>query len=251
MSLTVHQKKKPQLTMKPRIGYAFAIISLLVGTCSAKPNLPAARAEDSDPLEGPPFLADLRDMCRNATGSDRSFNELKDHISTDLPKCFMAHVNLEQLKTDTTKLEEQDKKKLFEIICEQIHESATCLTPVQTKLKPCLNEEDVKVMDQVVATMPEALNMACANSGALLQKFTEPAYRSCAMELPAMIEECTSELPDSMEKVPFSQYSEKQCGEIYNMRDCFSRRITECGATGYMDFFILFYRKLLALTPCK
>uniref|UniRef100_A0A182NKM5 Uncharacterized protein n=1 Tax=Anopheles dirus TaxID=7168 RepID=A0A182NKM5_9DIPT len=236
--------------MKPRIGVAFAVVSLLAAGCSAKPKV-SVPPEDAESLDGPPFLADLRDQCRNSTGNDRSFNELKDYVSTELPKCFMAHVNLEQLKTDTSKLEERDKKQLFEKICEQINESVTCLTPVKAKLKPCLDEEDVKIMEQVVATIPEALSMACTNSGALLQKFTEPAYRSCAMELPPMIEECTSDLPDSMDKLPFSQYSEKQCGEIYSMRDCFSRRITECGATGYMDFFILFYRKLLALTPCK
>uniref|UniRef100_A0A182WZ32 Uncharacterized protein n=2 Tax=gambiae species complex TaxID=44542 RepID=A0A182WZ32_ANOQN len=230
----------------------FSTFVVLVAACSALPkDTPEVVPEDAETLDGPPFLAELRDQCRNTTGDDATFNELKEHISTDLPKCFMAHVNMDQLKTDTSKLEEQEKKKLFEKICEQINESVTCLTPVKAKLKPCLDEEDVKIMEQVVATVPEALNMACTNSGALLQKFTEPAYRSCAMELPPMIEECTSELPDSMESLPFSQYSEKQCGEIYTMRDCFSRRIKECGATGYMDFFILFYRKLLALTPCK
>ncbi|XP_053675706.1 uncharacterized protein LOC128725958 [Anopheles nili] len=237
--------------MRSSSGSAFVVaFSMLAIVCSAKPSnspLPA----DTETLDGPPFLAELRDQCRNTTGDDRSFDELKNYISTDLPKCFMAHVNMDQLKTDTSKLEEKEKKKLFEKICEQINESVTCLTPVKAKLKPCLDEEDVMIMEQVVASVPEALNMACTNSGALLQKFTEPAYRSCAMELPPMIEECTSEFPDSMEHVPFSQYTEKQCDEIYNMRDCFSRRIAECGANGYMDFFILFYRKLLALTPCK
>ncbi|XP_053665824.1 uncharacterized protein LOC128714968 [Anopheles marshallii] len=231
-------------------GAAVGGFLLLVTTCRALPkDIP--EATDVETLDGPPFLADLRYQCRNTTGDDRTFYELKEHISTDLPKCFMAHVNMDQLKTDTAKLGENERKKLFEKICEQINESVTCLTPVKAKLTPCLDEEDVKIMEQVVATIPEALNMACTNSGALLQKFTEQAYRSCAMELPPMIEECTSELPDSMESLPFSQYTEKQCKDIYNMRDCFTRRITECGATGYMDFFILFYRKLLALTPCK
>uniref|UniRef100_A0A182MPW7 Secreted protein n=1 Tax=Anopheles culicifacies TaxID=139723 RepID=A0A182MPW7_9DIPT len=191
-------------------GVALSGFLLLVTACSALPKN-VSEAADAETLDGPPFLADLRYQCRNTTGDDRTFNELKEHISSDLPKCFMAHVSMDQLKTDTTKLEEKEKKKLFEKICEQINESVTCLTPVKAKLTPCLDEEDVKIMEQVVATIPEALNMACTNSGALLQKFTEPAYRSCAMELPPMIEECTSELPDSMENLPFSQYSDKQC----------------------------------------
>uniref|UniRef100_A0A182TCE2 Uncharacterized protein n=1 Tax=Anopheles maculatus TaxID=74869 RepID=A0A182TCE2_9DIPT len=145
-------------------GVAFGVLLLLISVCSALPKN-VSETPDTETLDGPPFLADLRDQCRNTTGDDRTFNELKEHISTDLPKCFMAHVNMEQLKTDTTKLEEKEKQKLFEKICEQINESVTCLTPVKAKLENCLDEEDVKIMEQVVATIPEALNMACTNSG--------------------------------------------------------------------------------------
>uniref|UniRef100_A0AAG5D9W7 Uncharacterized protein n=1 Tax=Anopheles atroparvus TaxID=41427 RepID=A0AAG5D9W7_ANOAO len=223
-------------------------LALLVIACGA---LPSTSPGDLESPESPAFLADIRQHCLNATGDERAFDELKGYISSELPRCFMAHVNMDQLKLDTSKLEDKDRGKLFENICDQINESVVCLKPVMAKLKPCLDKEDVKIMEQVVATIPEALNMACTNSGALLQKFTEPTYRSCAMELPPMIEECTGELPDSMENLPFSQYTDKQCQEIYSMRDCFSRRINDCGATGFMDFFILFYRKLLSLTPCK
>uniref|UniRef100_A0A182J952 Uncharacterized protein n=1 Tax=Anopheles atroparvus TaxID=41427 RepID=A0A182J952_ANOAO len=223
-------------------------LALLVIACGA---LPSTSPGDLESPDSPAFLADIRQHCLNATGDERAFDELKGYISSELPRCFMAHVNMDQLKLDTSKLEDKDRGKLFENICDQINESVVCLKPVMAKLKPCLDKEDVKIMEQVVATIPEALNMACTNSGALLQKFTEPTYRSCAMELPPMIEECTGELPDSMENLPFSQYTDKQCQEIYSMRDCFSRRINDCGATGFMDFFILFYRKLLSLTPCK
>ncbi|XP_058122054.1 uncharacterized protein LOC131281553 [Anopheles ziemanni] len=222
-----------------------AILPLLLMACSAAPSC------ETQSLEGPPFLQDIRQYCRNATGDERAFDELKDYISTDLPRCFMTHVNMDHLRVNTSGLETKDKAKLIENVCDQINESFVCLKPVMAKLKPCLDKENVKVMEEVVGAIPEALNMACTNGGALLQKFSEPVYRACAMELPPMIEECTSELPDSIENVSFSQYTEKQCDEIYSMRDCFSKRITECGATGFMDYFILFYRKLLSLTPCK
>ncbi|XP_052872040.1 uncharacterized protein LOC128277601 [Anopheles cruzii] len=225
------------------------LLVVLIQPSVAKPR--EFNSSDLETLDSPAFLADIRQQCRNATGNDQSYQELQGYISTVLPQCFMQHVNMEQLKTDTTNLEDKEKRQVFQRICAQINESLVCLTPVMEKLKPCLDGEDVKIMEQVVATIPEALGMACTNSGALLQNFTQPAYRSCAMELPPMIEECTGDLPESMKHVPFSQYSDDQCDEIYGMRDCFSKRINDCGATAYMDFFILFYRKLLALTPCK
>lgn len=85
-----------------------AILPLLLMACSAAPT------SETQPFEDPALLQDIRQHCRNATGDERAYDELKAYISNDLPRCFMTHVNMEQMRVDMSMLETKDNGKLIE-----------------------------------------------------------------------------------------------------------------------------------------
>lgn len=227
------------------------VILTVFGAISAAVALPAEK-EATSSLETIEFMQEIKSECQNKTGDDRAFQDLVAVLNQDTPRCFMKHVNLSYLQAPLPVLDQTGQGKILEEICGQIEKALVCVNPVVEKVKPCMNDEDdLKILQRIVDTVPDALKMICNNSGAMLFKLKEPLARSCAIELAPAIDICMDVISNSTMNTDLSEYTITECNEIYKMRDCLVHRISDCGAVTYLELFNLFYRNLLGLTPCK
>ncbi|XP_062549775.1 uncharacterized protein LOC134214414 [Armigeres subalbatus] len=229
-----------------------AVALVVAGIILALTGVTRAETEPPMTLETAEFMKDIKDECRNATGDDRAFRELVFTMSSETPRCFMAHVNISYMQTPIDGLSKAEQDTLLGGICQQLENAAVCIEPVVDAIKPCMDDEDdMKILMKIVDTVPDAIEMICDNHGAILLELREPLSRSCAVELAPAIDECMDVISNSTMMMDLKDYSATECNEIYAMRDCLDRKIRDCGALTYLELFKLFYRNLLSITPCK
>ncbi|XP_055611340.1 uncharacterized protein LOC129757951 [Uranotaenia lowii] len=210
-----------------------------------------ASAMETSILKQVDFMHDIQEECANATGSDRAYQELIQVLNQEMPRCFVKYVNMSYLQAPVDELEKPEQTKMLTEICDQIGKSLTCIDPVVEKLKPCIKDsDDLDILQKIVDTVPEALKMICNGTGEMLMKLREPVSRSCAVELAPAIDECMDLMSNKTMEMDLKSYSQQECKEIYMMQGCLSAKIQDCGAESYLELFDLFYRNLLALTPC-
>ncbi|XP_058458031.1 uncharacterized protein LOC131434847 [Malaya genurostris] len=203
-------------------------------------------------LEAADFMQEIKSECKNATGSDKAYQDLLDVLNQDTPRCFTSHVNISLLQSPADELSKQEQSKMLQQICGQIEKALVCVDPLVAKVKPCITDpDDLAILQKIVDSVPEALKMVCNDSGMMLMNLREPLSRSCAVELAPAIDDCMDEISNKTMEMDLKHYTVTECNEIYKMRDCINKRIRNCGALTYLELFSLFYRNLLSLTPCK
>lgn len=205
--------------------------------------------EDEDDNDIAEFIKGVEVQCLNKTGSNHTFEMIALNAAM-LPLCVMSNLDLEAFPADLENLNETTRHQFFPTYCPQVRETLSCLDPITTELRKCLDPEEIEVMEIVIQMIPEGLDLVCKNDGQIF--FMEGTnFEECIDKFPQYVDKCADKMSNATDVMDLSNYGPQECDELHQVRDCFSEQLVDCKATQLMDIFDLFYRPMVKASPCK
>lgn len=195
------------------------------------------------------LLSEVESSCRKMTGSNETYEKLVAS-SYMIPICVMSKLDLESFSNDLDNLDESTRAEFFPKYCPQLHDSLSCLEPATAEIRKCLDPEEIEVLDIIVNILPEGLNLACKDNGQIFF-MDDVNFDECGNKFVNHVEKCADKISNATEAMDLSNYGQKQCDELAQVRECFEQQLVECKAPRLMDIFDLFYRPMVKASPCK
>lgn len=224
-----------------------ALLGVTVASPTRRESVFDSSLEESE--ETREMMQEIRDMCRNNSGTDEAFTTLMETAQTTM-MCVMSAVNVEGLMTDADLLTRENRKTFFGRYCPQLRTAYTCVNGLMNAAKPCLEEEDFTIVKALVGIYPDAVELVCKNDGELLFKLDDPKYAECVEKISNDVMECFVPFANETDNWDISHLTKDQCSSITDLRQCIKGKMDVCKVPDLIGVYDLFHNTLFRMTPC-
>lgn len=230
---------------------ALGVLTLFGATLASPPasrNMFDSSSEES--AETREMMQEIREMCRNNSGSDEAYVALMESMQTTM-MCAMSAIELEQFLIDIDVLSNETRSTFFPRYCPQLRTAGSCLGNLLKTAKPCLEEEDFVIVKALTGIYPDAVELICKNDGDLLFKLEEPKYKECIDKLSVDIMECFIPFASETDNWDISHLTQDQCSTLAGLRQCIKGKMDLCKTPDLINVYDLFHNTLFRMTPCR
>uniref|UniRef100_A0A182LXL6 Uncharacterized protein n=1 Tax=Anopheles culicifacies TaxID=139723 RepID=A0A182LXL6_9DIPT len=231
-----------------RAGNGFDYRSYIVVT-NASPLGNPADSSSEESAEIGEVVKELQELCRNNSGSDAAFENLKQSGQNAM-MCAVTAIDLEALMTDVDALSNETRTTFFPRYCPQMRTAYSCLNKLVDDFRPCLEEDDYTIVSAIAGILPDAVELICKNDGEIMYKFHEPKYTECLDKVSDSFDECLVFF-NNTDDWDISHLTRDQCGQLTGFRQCLQNKLNICKAPDLIEVFDLFYNTLFRMTPCR
>uniref|UniRef100_A0A2M4AC54 Putative conserved secreted protein n=1 Tax=Anopheles triannulatus TaxID=58253 RepID=A0A2M4AC54_9DIPT len=225
----------------------FIGLSLLV-VCDGSPAA-ARSSESNESNEVDEFLTEMREMCKNNTGSDEAFPNFMQSVEQGM-MCAMSF-DVDNFVTDLEKLTNATRTTFFSNYCPKLRTVSSCKDGILTGMKPCLEADDFKIVEALAGIIPDAVELICKNDGSIIFQMEDETRLECIGSKVDELTVCATSVASTWnDDSDISELTPDQCSGLINFRQCIKEKLDSCQMSEVLGIYDLFHNALFRMTPC-
>uniref|UniRef100_A0A2M3Z5T2 Secreted protein n=1 Tax=Anopheles braziliensis TaxID=58242 RepID=A0A2M3Z5T2_9DIPT len=225
----------------------FLGLSLLV-VCDGSPIGTSSDSNESNEVDE--FLTEMREMCKNNTGSDEAFPNFMQSVEQAM--MCAARFDVDNFMSDLDKLTNATRKAFFSNYCPKLRTVASCKDGILAGMKPCLESDDYNIVDALATIIPEAVELICKNDGSIIFQMEDETRLECIGTKVDELTVCATSVASSWnDDSDISELTPDQCSALINFRQCVKGNLDDCQMSEVLGIYDLFHNALFRLTPCQ
>uniref|UniRef100_A0A2M3YWB0 Putative secreted protein n=1 Tax=Anopheles nuneztovari TaxID=30067 RepID=A0A2M3YWB0_9DIPT len=224
----------------------FIGLSLFV-VCDGSPI--GASSESNESNEVDEFLTEMREMCKNNTGSDAAFPNFMQSVEKGM--MCAASFDADNFMVDLDKLTNATRSAFFSNYCPKLRTVAACKDGILTGMKPCLESDDYNIVESLAGIIPDAVELICKNDGSIIFQMEDETRLECiATKIDELTVCATSVASTWNDDSDISELTPEQCSGLINFRQCIKEKLDSCQMSEILGIYDLFHNALFRMTPC-
>uniref|UniRef100_A0A2M4BYK4 Putative secreted protein n=1 Tax=Anopheles marajoara TaxID=58244 RepID=A0A2M4BYK4_9DIPT len=233
--------------LKLSVTLLFVGLSLLV-VCNGSPIGPSSESNESNEVDE--FLTEMREMCKNNTGSDDAFPAFMQSVQQGM--MCAAGFDADNFMVDLDKLTNATRSAFFSNYCPKLRTVASCKDGVLAGMKPCLESDDYNIVEALAGIIPDAVELICKNDGSIIFQMEDETRLECIATKVDELTACATSVASTWnDDSDISELTPDQCSALINFRQCIKQNLDTCQMSEILGIYDLFHNALFRMTPCQ
>uniref|UniRef100_A0A1I8MR28 Uncharacterized protein n=1 Tax=Musca domestica TaxID=7370 RepID=A0A1I8MR28_MUSDO len=205
----------------------------------------------------------IKDKCIKQAGEEngtKAFNEIETATMT-LAECVNGIINYTAIQEEITIASPNgDLDMVFNKYCLKRPEAMACVEAFNSKLTPCLDDEERESQDVFMRIIKSLLNFVCHKGGDQIALFIAEKGPECLEANKEGIQNCINStfsgyLPaegiDNVKTLPKLVMGAQQCEDIEQLEACIVRKLETCNDTTPANIAESMFRFIKNETICR